>query len=78
VPLLADSLAAGRPVRYDITFLVLRALGDNDPTLRLGFRGDPDGQTFGFWEFGSIESPLDLQPVFRVIITPAPKFEVPG
>jgi hypothetical protein len=78
VSLSSDSLTAGRPARYDITLLVLQAIQQNKPTIRLGFRGDPDGQTFGFWEFGSIESASDLQPKFRVILTPAPKFEVPG
>lgn len=78
VPLAADSLAAGRPLRYDVTLLILDAVRDDDPTIRLGFRGDPDGQTFGFWEFGSIESALQLQPKLRIILTPPPDFEVPG
>ncbi|MFV1986811.1 MAG: hypothetical protein ACC682_06000 [Gemmatimonadota bacterium] len=78
VPLAADSLATGRELRYEITVLILRASRAGERRIRLGFRGDPDGQTFGFWEFGSIESVPALRPRLRIIITPPPKFEVPG
>ena len=78
VPLAADTLAAGRPARYDVTLLVLNAVRTGESKLRIGIRGDPDGQTFGFWEFGSVESPVDVQPKLRIVFTPPPEFEVPG
>ncbi len=77
-PLSGDSLATGRPLRYDVTLPILRAIRDGEPMIRLAFRGDPDGQTFGFWEFGSVEAISALQPQLRIILTPPPKFEVPG
>jgi hypothetical protein len=77
-PLSGDSLAIGRPLRYDVTLLILRAIRSGELTIRLAFRGDPDGQTFGFWEFGSVEAIAALQPRLRIILTPPPKFEVPG
>ena len=75
--LIPDSLAAGRPVRLDVTPLVVGAIRDADPRIRLGFRAEPDAQALGFWEFGSVESTPALQPTFRVVFTPRPTFEVP-
>ncbi|MCG8467936.1 MAG: hypothetical protein MJB57_06940, partial [Gemmatimonadetes bacterium] len=76
--LAADSLATGRPLTFDITVLMQRAsLSDTRDPIRIGLRADPDAQTFGFWEFGSAESPVALRPRFRVILSPPPTFGVP-
>lgn len=72
-----DSLAAGRAVRLDVTLLVLDAVRDGDPRIRLGFRGEPDAQALGYWEFGSIEAPFALRPRLRIVLTRPAIFEIP-
>ncbi len=70
-------LREGEPVRLDITRLVARAVQDSLSRVRLGFRADPDAQALGYWEFGSAESPLELQPRVRIVFSSAPRFTVP-
>ena len=72
-----DSLAAGVPIRLNITSLLAAAVGDSSARIRLGLRPEPDAQTLGFWEFGSIEAPPALRPRFRIILTPPVEFELP-
>ena len=72
-----DLLSGGLPVRMNITFLVARAVRDSVGVIRFAFRGDPDGQALGYWEFGSAESPPEFQPRLRVVFSPAPDFGVP-
>ncbi len=71
-----DSLAAGVSLRIDVTGLIQRAANASG-RIRIGMRADPDAQALGYWEFGSVESPLALQPELRIILTPPPDFEVP-
>ena len=70
-------LREGEPVRLDITLLVARAVHDSLRRVRLGFRADPDAQALGYWEFGSAESPPELQPQVRIVFSSAPRFTVP-
>lgn len=75
-----DSLAAGRPLRVDVTALVTGALfveEDSIGQVRVGLRAEPDGQTVGFWEFGSAEGSPDLRPELLIILTPPPSFGIP-
>lgn len=74
-----DSLATGRPVPIDVTTLVATAVrsGDAGLEIRLGLRADPDAQTLGFWEFGSIESAAAVRPQLLLIVSPSPEFDVP-
>ena len=73
-----DSLAAGRPLRVDLTNRVREAVGDDLSLIRIGVRGDPDGQALGFWEFASVEAVAALRPRLRIILTPPPDFQVPN
>lgn len=75
--LVPDSLAAGVPLRIDITLLVARAAADPARRIRIGLRGDPDAQSLGFWEFGSAEGPAATRPQLRIIFSPPPEFRVP-
>lgn len=70
-------LSSGEPLRMNITLLVARAVQDSMPRIRFGFRGDPDAQTLGYWEFGSVESAPEFRPRLRVVFSPTPKFTVP-
>ena len=75
-----DSLAVGNPFRVDVTVLVQGALfveGDSIGQVRVGLRAEPDGQTVGFWEFGSVETVTGLRPQLFIILTPPPTFGVP-
>lgn len=72
-----DTLATGRPLRLDVTSLLARAAADSLGAIRIGLRADPDAQTFGFWEFGSIESMPAMRPRLRLILSPPPDFGVP-
>lgn len=72
-----DSLAAGRPLRFEITDL-LRAWASNPDSagdLRVGVRLRPDAQTVGFWEFGSASSGAGIRPFLRVVVTPPSDFD---
>ena len=73
-----DSLALGLPLEIDVTRRVIDAIEDGTFLIRLAFRGDPDGQTLGFWEFGSVEDMEALRPRLRIILTPPPDFQVPN
>lgn len=73
-----DSLAIGKPVRLNVTSLLAGAVRDSAPRIRIGLRPEPDAQTLGFWEFGSVESPIALRPRLRVILTPRADFESPS
>lgn len=77
--LLGDSLAAGNPVRFDVTGLVRRWASSPDSAgeLRLAVRLRPDDQTLGFWGFGSESSAPALQPVVRILLTPPGGFDLP-
>lgn len=80
VPLDPDSLAAGRPLRVDVTRLLAEQAASGGPPARISFgvRADPDAQGFGFWEFGSVEHPdPGLRPELRIIVSPPPLFQVP-
>ena len=72
-----DLLGSGEPVRMNLTFLVARAVIGSERRIRIGFRGDPDAQVLGYWEFGSVESPPEFQPRLRLVFSSAPKFGVP-
>ncbi len=75
-----DSLAVGEPFRVDVTVLVANALfveADSIGQVRLGLRAEPDGQTVGFWEFGSVEATAGLRPELVIIVTPPPRFGIP-
>lgn len=76
-----DSLAAGDEVRFNITPSVrawASAPGDSLPELWMTLRPYPlDGQSFGFWDFGSLESPADLQPELELVVTPPADFRLP-
>ena len=72
-----ELLSGGTPVRMDITYLVARAVRDSVNRIRFGFRGDPDAQDVGYWEFGSAESPPEFQPQLRIVFSAPPKFSVP-
>jgi len=76
-PLDPDSLSGGRMIRLDITLLVVSAVRNGDLNIRIGLRGVPDAQALGFWEFGSEESPPELRPRLRIVLTPPPVFPVP-
>lgn len=74
-----DSLAAGDPFRVNVTALVagaLRVEGDSIAQVRVGLRAEPDGQTLGFWEFGSVEAVAGLRPELVIILTPPATFEL--
>lgn len=72
-----DSLSAGRPIRMNVTGLLSSGTTDVPALIRLGLRPDPDAQTLGYWEFGSVEADPALQPRLRIILTPPPEFEIP-
>ncbi len=75
-----DSLAAGIPWRVDVrTQLALALAGSADSigTIRLGMRPDPDGQSLGYWEFGSARSSAPFRPELLIIFTPPPEFGIP-
>ncbi len=75
-----DSLAVGELFRVDVTVLVANALfveADSIGQVRVGLRAEPDGQTVGFWEFGSVEAIAGLRPELVIILTPPPRFGVP-
>ncbi len=67
----------GVPVRLELTGPVTTAQLDPNRRIRLGLRAEPDGQTLGFWDFGSVESPVDLRPTLRIVFTPRPGFLTP-
>jgi len=79
--LFPDSLAAGRPLAIDVTGAIRSwAATPTDSAvspIRVGLRLDPDGQTLGYWDFGSAESAPGLQPLLRILVTPKVGFELP-
>jgi hypothetical protein len=74
-----DELKEGVPLRINLTDVMGRFVRlDTLRVIRIAVRPAPaDGQTFGFWEFGSVESPLALQPELLLLVTPQPGFDVP-
>jgi hypothetical protein len=62
-----------------VTALVdLVANVDTLSRIRLTVRAAPtDAQAFGFWDFGSVESLLALQPELLMLVTPPIGFPVP-
>lgn len=76
-----DSLAAGRPFRLALDTALMRrwstAPADSFDVFRLTARLQPDPQAFGFWEFGSAESPAAQRPSLRMLVTPPADFEAP-
>ena len=74
-----DSLAAGAPVRFEFTTLMTRwaAAPDSFGTFTVGVRYQPDAQTLGFWDFGSVEASEELRPFVRIVLTPPPDFDIP-
>lgn len=74
-----DSLTAGRQLRFDFTTLMERwaAAPDSFGTFTLGVRFQPDAQSVGFWEFGSVEAEPGLRPFVRLVVTPPTEFDVP-
>ncbi|MEJ2369395.1 MAG: hypothetical protein P8Y07_00915 [Gemmatimonadales bacterium] len=74
-----EGLEEGHVIRVNVTRLVeLVAGADTLTQVRLTVRAAPtDGQAFGFWDFGSVESPLSLQPELRMLVTPPIGFPVP-
>jgi len=79
VPLIPEDLEEGDLMRVNVTALVdLVASLDTLSRIRLAVRAAPsDAQSFGFWEFGSVESPLLLQPELLMLVTPPIGFPVP-
>jgi hypothetical protein len=79
VELSPTDLAEGRLLRFNVTTLVnLAASLETLSLVRLAVRPAPtDAQAFGFWEFGSVESPLALQPELLMLVTPPIGFPVP-
>ncbi len=78
-PIVPDSLAAGRPLRFGFTSLMSRwaAAPDSFGTFHMGVRMDPDAQDLGFWEFGGQDAPPELRPSVRLLLTPATTFDLP-
>lgn len=72
-----DTLAAGRPLSLNITLLLARATFESVNSIRMGLRPDPDAQTIGFWEFGSVESEEGVLPQLRIVLSPRPVFDIP-
>jgi len=74
-----ERLEEGELLRVDVTQLVELVAGvDTLTKVRLTVRAAPtDAQAFGFWEFGSVESPLALQPELLMLVTPPIGFPVP-
>jgi hypothetical protein len=75
-----DSLAVDIPVRVDVTSILAEQAdlpSDSVKEVWLGLRAVPDGQSFGFWELGSVEAPHELRPQLVVILTPPPEFRLP-
>lgn len=68
-----DSLAVGRPIRLDITSVMIGQAAlppDSVEEVRLGIRPDPDAQAVGYWELGSVEAPPELRPRILIVLTP--------
>ncbi len=74
-----EGLEEGELLRVNVTALVdLAASVDTFSQIRLAIRAAPtDGQAFGFWDFGSVESFLALQPELLMLVTPPIGFPVP-
>jgi hypothetical protein len=74
-----DELKEGVPLRINLTDVMGRFVRlDTLRVIRIAVRPAPaDGQAFGYWEFGSVESPLALQPELLLLVTPRPGFDVP-
>lgn len=74
-----DSLAAGNDLRIAFTSLMSQwaAAPDSFGTFRVGLRLQPDAQTPGYWEFGSVESSASLRPFLRLVVTPPSDFDQP-
>ena len=74
-----DELKEGVALRINLTDVLGRLVrADTLRVIRIAVRPSPaDGQAFGFWEFGSVESPLALQPELLLLVTPRPGFDVP-
>jgi hypothetical protein len=75
-----DSLAAGVPIRFDVTLSILRwasAPEDSLPKLRFGVKPLPDARSIRFWQFGSAESLPFRQPRLRILLTPEARFLLP-
>ena len=79
VPIAPERLSEGEELRFNVTRLVEAAATlDTIRQVRLALRPAPsDGQAFGFWEFGSVESAVTLQPILVMLITPPIGFPVP-
>jgi hypothetical protein len=79
IPVTPEGLEEGELLRVNVTALVEFVAGvDTLTQIRLTVRAAPtDGQAFGFWEFGSVESPLVLQPELLMLVTPPIGFPVP-
>lgn len=79
IALTPEDLEEGGLLRVDVTRLVgLVANLDTLSVIRLAVRAAPtDAQAFGFWDFGSVESPPDLQPELLMLVTPPIGFPVP-
>ncbi|MFQ5888474.1 MAG: hypothetical protein ACE5JR_00330 [Gemmatimonadota bacterium] len=75
-----DSLEAGEPLVFDVTQL-LAEWAEADPAslvqLFVGFRSLPEGGGLGLWDFGSVEGPVDVEPVLRMLVTPSTPFRLP-
>ena len=75
-----DSLTAGVPLSIDVRSELIRALSgpaDSIGTIRVGMRSDPDGQSLGYWEFGSVRSSAAFRPELLIIFTPPAEFGIP-
>ena len=79
ITLTPDELKQGVPLRINLTGVIGSVVRANTfGVIRIAVRPAPaDGQAFGYWEFGSVESPLALQPELLLLVTPRPEFDVP-
>lgn len=79
ISLIPEDLAAGQPLRINVTQLIGQAAFlDALTNLRMVIRPSPsDAQAFGFWDFGSVESSPAFQPELLMLVTPPAGFPVP-
>jgi hypothetical protein len=76
-----DFLEADSIVSIDLTLLFQAwakiPVDSLVPPVRIQYRAAPDGQTFGFWEFGAIDGDPAYAPFLRIVFTPPVGFTIP-
>jgi len=74
-----ENLSAGGLQEINVTGLIqvwASSPPDSLPNIRLGIRGLPEGERVTFWEFGSVNDPVNT-PRLELLVTPPTKFDVP-